>query len=128
MKRAVGTGYGGAVHNQPLHHPANPSRRRTPIGIIRGDHQLVLSSLVHHLFLHCEEAARAVGPHALSTTPCRSSVDISSTVDSSPSALILLVCAPGGEHVEGDGGGPGLLPGAERLAGERLEVLSEAPL
>src|SRR5829696_4582423 len=38
------------------------------------------------------------------------------------------VCAACGEHVEGDGGGPGLLPGAERLASERLEVLCEAPL
>ncbi len=39
-----------------------------------------------------------------------------------------LVRAPCGEHVEGDGGGPGLLLGAERLAGERLEVLCETPL
>ncbi len=38
------------------------------------------------------------------------------------------ICASCGEHVEGDGGGPGLFSGAERLAGERLEVLCEAPL
>lgn len=31
-----------------------------------------------------------------------------------------------GEHVKGYGRGPGLLVGAERLAGKRLEVLSEA--
>jgi hypothetical protein len=39
-----------------------------------------------------------------------------------------LVRAPCGEHVEGDGSGPGLLLGAERLAGERLEVFCEPPL
>src|SRR5215208_203963 len=38
------------------------------------------------------------------------------------------VCASCGEHVEGDGCGPGLFRGAERFAGERLEVLCEAPL
>src|SRR5215210_1832885 len=38
------------------------------------------------------------------------------------------VCATCGEHVEGDGGGPGLLFGAERLTAERLEVLCEASL
>src|SRR5215208_4172749 len=38
------------------------------------------------------------------------------------------VCAACGEHVEGYGGGPGLFSGAEWLAGERLEVLCEAPL
>ena len=31
-----------------------------------------------------------------------------------------------GEHVEGDGGGPGLLVGTEGFAGEGLEVLGEA--
>jgi hypothetical protein len=65
MKHAVGTGDGGAVSNQLLDHPANPAQRRTSIWIILGDHQLVLSSLVHHFSLHCEQAARAVGPHAL---------------------------------------------------------------
>src|SRR4051794_14391618 len=39
-----------------------------------------------------------------------------------------LVRTPDGEHIEGDGCGPGLLSGAERLAGERLEVLGEAAL
>src|SRR5215207_7155131 len=38
-----------------------------------------------------------------------------------------LVCAARGEHIEGDSGGPGLLTRAERLAGERLEVLCDAP-
>lgn len=108
----------------------------------------MLSSLVHHLFLHCEEAARAVGPHALGTEHLRLSTSLSYerayhyrragvSRHCNERAMAwryiqkvqeLLVCAPGGEHVEGDGGGPGLLPGAERLAGERLEVLCEAPL
>src|SRR5215204_148721 len=38
----------------------------------------------------------------------------------------VLIRAADGEHVEGDGCRPGLLTGAERLAGERLEVLGEA--
>jgi hypothetical protein len=44
------------------------------------------------------------------------------------SLLRASVCATCGEHVEGDGSGPGLLTGAERFTGERLEVLCEAPL
>src|SRR5215216_2345731 len=40
----------------------------------------------------------------------------------------VLIRAADGEHVEGDGCRPGLLAGAERLSGERLEVLGEAAL
>ena len=45
-----------------------------------------------------------------------------------PKCRSVLIRAADGEHVEGDGGSPRLLPGAERLTGERLEVLCEAPL
>jgi hypothetical protein len=38
----------------------------------------------------------------------------------------MLARAADSEHVEGDGCRPGLLAGAERLTGERLEVLGEA--
>src|SRR5215203_4732420 len=43
-------------------------------------------------------------------------------------ARSVLIRAADGEHVEGDGCRPGLLAGAERLSGERLEVLGEAAL
>ena len=40
-------------------------------------------------------------------------------------ARLFRLAASGGEEVQGDGGGPGLVVGAEQLAGERLEVLPE---